>query len=170
MLDSAASYLNFVTTKNLHIVEAHTFNTLSGSIDANGTARVIIDLNSINSGVTLRDQRMRELLFETATHPTATIEVAVPSALLNALGTGQSTQTDITATVRLHGTSKAVSARVLIQRLSGSRVLVQSLSPPLARAGDFGLTAGVEQLRSVVNLVSISTTVPVDFAFAFDAR
>jgi hypothetical protein len=162
--------LNFVTTKNLHIVEVHTFNTLSGTIGANGVARVSVDLNSINSGVVLRDQRMREMLFETATHPTATIEVAVPVALLNSLSAGQSTQADITANVNLHGSQKSVSARVLIQRLSNSRVLVQSLSPPLARAADFNLVEGVERLRSVVNLVSISTTVPVDFAFAFDAR
>jgi polyisoprenoid-binding protein YceI len=127
-------------------------------------------MNSINSGVTLRDQRMRELLFETALHPTATIEVAVPTALLNSLTAGQSTHADVSATVRLHGVEKAVTARVLIQRLSNSRVLVQSVSPPLARAADFGLAEGVEQLRAVVNLVSISSTVPVDFAFAFDAR
>jgi hypothetical protein len=118
----------------------------------------------------LRDQRMREMLFETATHPTASIEVAVPAALLNSLSAGQSTLADITASVNLHGVQKAVTARVLIQRLSNSRVLVQSISPPLTRAADFNLVDGVERLRSVVNLVSISTTVPVDFAFAFDAR
>jgi hypothetical protein len=63
-----------------------------------------------------------------------------------------------------------VTTRVSVQRLSNSRVMVQSMAPVLTRAVDFNLTAGVEALRSVVNLTSISAAVPVDFALVFDAR
>jgi polyisoprenoid-binding protein YceI len=87
-LDSTASYLNFVTTKNTHNVEIHTFATLTGGIGTNGVATVTIDLDSVNTGVALRDQRVRDLLFETANYPTATITVTVPGTLLNSLATG----------------------------------------------------------------------------------
>ena len=118
----------------------------------------------------LRDQRMRELLFETGTHPTARIQVAVPTALLNSLSAGQSTQADITARVNLHGVEKSFTTRVSIQRLTNSRVLVQSMAPVIAKAADFGMVDGVERLRAIVNLVSISSAVAVDFSFAFNAR
>lgn len=169
-LDSTTSYLNFVTTKNLHNVEIHTFGTLTGSISTAGVATVTIDMNSVSTGVALRDQRVRDLLFQTATYPTATITVNVPSSLLSTLAAGQTTQTDLSANVNLHGVSATVTTRVSVQRLSSSRVLVQSMAPVVTRAADFNLTDGVEALRSIVNLTSISAAVPVDFALVFNAR
>lgn len=169
-LDSSASYLNFVSTKNTHNVEVHNFSTLTGAIGTNGVATVTIDLNSVNTGIALRNQRVRDLLFETATFPTATITVAVPGTLLSSLTTGQTTQTDVSATVDLHGVSTTVTTRVSVQRLSDSRILVQSMAPVLTRTSDFNLTAGVETLRTLVNLTSISAAVPVDFALVFNAR
>lgn len=169
-LDGTTSYLNFVTTKNTHNVERHYFTTLSGIIDAEGVARVAIDLNTVKTGVNLRDQRVRDFLFETADYPEATITVNVPAALLNTLAVGQTTQANVSADVDLHGMSKTVTALVSVQRLSNSRILVQSMAPVLTRASDFNLTAGVEVLRNLVNLSSISAAVPVDFTFVFDAR
>jgi polyisoprenoid-binding protein YceI len=143
---------------------------LTGAIGANGVATVTIDLNSVSTGVALRDQRVRDLLFETVSFPTATITVPVPATLLSSLALGQTTQTDVSANVDLHGVTVAVTTRVSVQRLSNSRILVQSMAPVLTRAGDFNLTAGVEALRTIVNLTSISAAVPVDFALVFDAR
>ncbi|ARU30063.1 hypothetical protein CBR65_12095 [Cellvibrio sp. PSBB006] len=169
-LDTEASYLNFVTTKNTHNVEVHSFGSLSGFISTGGVATVTIELDSVNTGIDIRNQRMRDLLFETASYPTATITVDVPATLLSSLSAGQTTQTDISASVNLHGVSTTVTTRVSVQRLSNSRVLVQSMAPVLPRAADFDLTDGVEALRSIANLTSISAAVPVDFALVFDAR
>lgn len=169
-LDSTASYLNFVTTKNTHNVEVHNFGTLSGSISTDGVATLAIDLASVSTGFATRDQRMRDHLFETATYPTATITVNVPSTLLSSLAAGQTTQTSVTAAVDLHGVTTNVTANVSVQRLSASRVLVQSTAPVLTRANTFEMTAGVETLRSLASLTSISAAVPVDFALVFDAR
>lgn len=169
-LDTEASYLNFVTTKNTHNVEVHNFGSLNGFIGTDGVATVTIDLDTVSTGVALRDQRVRDLLFETASYPTATITVNVPATLLSSLSAGQTTQTDVSASVNLHGMDVAVTTRVSVQRLSNSRILVQSMAPVLTRAADFDLTDGVEALRSIVNLTSISAAVPVDFALVFDAR
>lgn len=169
-LDSSVSYLNFVTTKNTHNVEVHNFLSLTGEIGDDGVAVVRIDLDSVNTANSVRDGRMREFLFETATYPTATITVAVPGTLLSSLATGQTTQTNVTAEVELHGVTTTVTTLVSVQRLSNSRILVQSMAPVLTRAADFNLTAGVETLRSIVSLISISSAVPVDFALVFDAR
>jgi polyisoprenoid-binding protein YceI len=169
-LDTTASYLNFVTTKNTHNVEVHNFASLSGGINAAGVATLTIDLNSVNTAVALRDQRMRDLLFQTGTFPTATVTVAVPATLISSLAVGQSATTDISASLNLHGVTGAITTKVSVQKLSSSRVLVQSLSPILIKAGDYALIDGVEALRAAVGIASISVAVPVDFALVFDAR
>ncbi|MDR7092201.1 cellulose binding domain-containing protein [Cellvibrio fibrivorans] len=169
-LDSTASYLNFATTKNTHNVEVHNFTGLSGNISSAGVATLTIDLNTVNTAVALRDQRMRDLLFETATYPTATVTLAVPATLLSSLSVGQSAATDISASLNLHGVTGAITTKVSVQKLSANRVLVQSLSPILVKAGDYALTDGVEALRAAVGIASISVAVPVDFALVFDAR
>jgi polyisoprenoid-binding protein YceI len=169
-LDTTTSYFNFVTTKNTQTVEAHNFTTIGGYIGNNGVAVLTIDLNTVNTNNTVRDQRMRDYLFEVLTYPTATVSVTVPSTLLSSLSVGQAATTEITATVDLHGVSFPVTTRVSVQKLSSSRILVQSLSPVLTKAADYNLTSGVETLRSLVGASSISAAVPVDFALVFNAR
>ncbi len=169
-LDTTASYLNFVTTKNTHNVEVHNFTGLSGNISAAGVATLTIDLSTVNTGVALRDERMRGLLFDVTNYPTATVTVAVPAALISSLAVGQSAATDISASLNLHGVTGAITTKVSVQKLSANRVLVQSLSPILMKAGDYALTDGVEALRAAVGIASISVAVPVDFALVFDAR
>lgn len=169
-LNTTDSYLNFVTTKNTHNVEVHNFTAISGDISTTGVATLTVDLNSVNTGVALRDQRMKDLLFETATYPTATITVTVPSTVIGSLAVGQSAATDISASLNLHGVTGTITTKVSVQKLSNSRVLVQTLAPVLVKAGDYSLTNGVEALRAAVGIASISVAVPVDFALVFDAR
>ena len=169
-LNTTDSYLNFVTTKNTHNVEVHNFTAISGDISTAGVATLTVDLNSVNTGVALRDQRMKDLLFETATYPTATITVTVPSTVISGLAVGQSAATDISASLNLHGVTGTITTKVSVQKLSNSRVLVQTLAPVLVKAGDYSLTNGVEALRAAVGIASISVAVPVDFALVFDAR
>lgn len=169
-LNTTDSYLNFATTKNTHNLEVHNFTAISGDINGAGVATLTIDLNTVNTGVALRDQRMRDLLFETATYPTATVTVAIPANLISSLAVGQLAATDISASLNLHGVTGVITTRVSVQKLSASRVLVQSLAPVLVKAGDYSLTNGVEALRAAVGIASISVAVPVDFALVFDAR
>jgi len=169
-LNTTDSYLNFVTTKNTHNVEVHNFTSISGDISASNVATLTIDLSTVNTGVALRDQRMRDLLFDVVNFPSATVTVAVPSTLISGLAVGQSATTDISASLNLHGVTGAITTKVSVQKLSANRVLVQSLSPILVKAGDYALTDGVEALRAAVGIASISVAVPVDFALVFDAR
>lgn len=169
-LDTTASYLNFVTTKNTSNVEVHNFTTINGSISSANVATLTIDLSTVNSGVALRDQRMRDLLFDVVNFPSATVTVPVPATLISSLAVGQSATTDISATLNLHGVNGTITTKVSVQKLSSNRVLVQSLSPILVKAGDYALADGVEALRAAVGIASINVSVPVDFALVFDAR
>jgi polyisoprenoid-binding protein YceI len=151
-------------------VEVHNFTSISGDISAANVATLTIDLKSVNTGVALRDERMRDLLFNTANFPTATVSLNVPATLISGLAVGSSAQTDISASLNLHGVTGAITTKVLVQKLASKRILVQNVAPILVKAGDYGLTDGVEALRAAVGIASISVAVPVDFTLAFDAR
>lgn len=151
-------------------MEVHSFTSLSGDISSAGVATLTIDLASVSTGVALRDERMRDLLFQTGTYPTATVTVTVPATVISGLSVGQSAATDISASLNLHGVTGTITTKVSVQKLSSNRILVQTLAPVLVKAGDYSLTNGVEALRAAVGIASISTAVPVDFALVFDAR
>jgi polyisoprenoid-binding protein YceI len=169
-LDSTASYLNFVTTKNTHNVEVHNFTRISGAISTTGVATLAIDLSSVNTNIALRDERMRDLLFQITSFPTATATLNLPSGLLTNLAVGDTSEIQITASLDLHGVNSPIATKVSVQRLSATRILVQNLSPVVVNAPDYSLTAGVEALRAAVGIASISTAVPVDFTLIYDAR
>ena len=61
-LDNESSRLSFVTTKNTEIAEVHRFLVLHGKVDSKGAAQLEVELESVNSGIPLRDERMRNQL------------------------------------------------------------------------------------------------------------
>jgi hypothetical protein len=142
---------------------------LSGDITA-GVATLAIDLASVSTGIELRDQRMRDLLFEVASFPTATVSLTLPADLIANLAVGETSEINITANLDLHGLTRPIATKVSVQKLSTSRVLVQNLTPVLISAPDHGLSEGVEALRAAVGIASISKAVPVDFTLVYDAR
>lgn len=169
MLDSTASYLSFVSAKNTHTLEVNHFTEISGDISG-GTATLVIDLNSVNSGIALRDQRLRDLFFETMTFPAAIAKVNLPAGFPYGMAVGAQVEQDVTAELDLHGIKKTLTTRLSVQKLSSSRVVVQTIAPVLLKTSDYALSDGVEALRAAVGIASISAAVPVDFTLVFDAR
>ncbi len=167
-LDSGLSQLNFSTTKNIHVVENMSFTQLSGEIDDNGNATLSIALGSIQSGVDIRNQRMQNILFETASFPIASIELSIDLDAINAISVGSTTTIAVSAALDLHGVEADVNADLIVSRLSASRIMVQNAAPILIIADDFNLDGGVEQLQTVANLNSIGKVVPVDFTLFYN--
>ncbi len=168
VLDAQNSSLYFVSTKRLHALETHTFTDLFGSISDTGVATLGINLSSIESGITVRNGRMREFLFEVATFPEATATVPVNLTTLAGMSVGSTQIDSIAATLDLHGVSAAIDTQVAITKISDSKIMVQNVSPILIKAADYGLDVGVDTLRGLANLSSISYTVPVNFTLVFN--
>ena len=168
VLDAASSSLHFVSTKKVHVIETHSFQGLSGDITAEGVARLNIDLESVETNIGIRNDRMREFLFETTTFNQATISLNVDLAVLAAIPIGDSLEQAIDATVDLHGFQVPTAAQVSITRLTADRLLVQNISPIIVQAADFGLTGGIDMLRDLAKLSVISYSVPTNFTLFFN--
>lgn len=169
-LDASKSSLHYVTTKQTHAVETNHFDTLSGSISQEGVATLTIDLNSVETNIDIRNERMRDIVFETDVFSSlGTVTLPVDLDGLNTMEIGTSDTQTITADMNLHGVDAVVTTDVVITKLSASNLLVQSVTPMLIEADTFNLIPGIEALREIANLEVISYTVPVNFTLFFNA-
>jgi polyisoprenoid-binding protein YceI len=166
-LDAAQSRLAFTTVKAGAIAEAHGFRTLSGSVGANGAATLAIDLASVSTAVDIRDERMREFLFQTSAHPSATVTAQLDPAAFSALKVGESKLQPVAATLDLHGIKSPIEAELAVTRIAPGRVKVETAAPIIVDAGTYGLTEGVAKLQELAGLPGITPQVPVTFSLVF---
>lgn len=166
-LDNSRSVVNFVTVKNASAGEIHSFSSLVGFIGAQGNVQLTINLDSVETLVPVRNERMRELLFETAQFPAAKISAQVDPAVLAAAAEGGVLTADVPLTLTLHGQEKTLTMPVVVVGEGEGRLRVFSARPVLINAGDFGLEMGVAALQKIAGLQSISTAVPVTLQLLF---
>jgi len=168
VLDGEASRVNFVSVKAGMVAEAHSFAGLSGSVSADGAAQVDIDLASVQTNVDIRDERMKEVLFDVANFPAATISANVDPAAFASLAVGQSFTQDIALTLDLRGNAVELPATLAITRIGEDRVSVETANPIIVSAASVGLEEGLEQLRELANLDSFTGQVPVSASLTFE--
>lgn len=166
-LDPAASRLAYVSIKAGEVAENNHFDALSGSVAADGTASLSIDLASVSTGVEIRDERMREVLFGVADNPSATVTAKLDPARFAGLAVGQSLTRPLKASVTIKGMSAEVETEVLVTRTAEDRVLVVPTAPVIISTDMFGLTDELGELRAMAQLPSITPAVPVTFTLTF---
>ena len=166
-LDSSASELRFVTTKNTNVAEVQQFKRLSGEVGANGAVKLVIDLASVETQVPIRNERMQTMLFEIARFPTAQFDTTIDMGLTTALEPGASIDLEVAGKLSLHGQTQDANASLRVVKLRGDRLLVTTRAPILVNAAKFELAAGIEKLREIMGLPNIVGTVPVNFALVF---
>ncbi len=169
-LDNESSRLSFITNKNGDVTEVHRFLVLHGKVDSKGAAELQIEMDSVNSGIPLRDERMRKDLFEVARFPDALIRAQLDLRPINDLANGAQLELRLPVTVSLHGKEHSYSAQLLATRLDERRFQVVTLEPLMLRAEEFDLAPGLDALRKVAGLQSISLSVPVGVVLIFTAR
>lgn len=169
-LDSEASRLTYVSIKSGEIAETNEFEKLTGSVAADGSATVEIDLASLETGVDIRNERMGEFFFNIAEFPTATIKGKVDPATFEQMDVGESTTFAIPATVSIKGVEAPVEPEVTVTRIGPDRVTVVATKPVIVMADTFELTEGLAKLQELAGLPSITPTVPVTFSLAFERK
>ena len=168
-LDNDASEISFVTIKAQDVAEVHRFATLSGAVDEAGVATVNIELASVDTLIPIRDERMREMLFETDLFPTATVRAQIDPAW-QTLALGASVRADAEVMLELHDEQVPLTAELLVSRLAEDRMLIATLKPVVVNSGSVNLTEGVEALREIAGLPSISKAVPVSIVLTYVDR
>ena len=161
------STLDFVTVKSLKVGEVQSFQKLTGSISDSGQVELNIDLSSVETNIGIRNDRIKTMLFDTVNFADATISGFVEVEKLASLNVGDTYSSSVNFNLSLHGVSNKVTNTVQVTKLSGDRLLVTSVMPMVINASDYGLEDGVEKLKTIAGLPSISTAVPVTFNLIF---
>jgi polyisoprenoid-binding protein YceI len=174
-IDSGQSSLNFVTTKAgqpgvAGIGEIQTFKRFSGDLDATGQIKLNIDLASVDTGIEIRDERLRTMLWNIKATPQATFSAKLGPEDLTKMAASGVADLDVTGQLELAGQTKPVNAKLRVSRLGTDKLMVLTRTPILINSNDFGLRAGVEALREVMGLNFISASAPVTFALVLNSQ
>ena len=164
------SSVHFVSVKKENIAEKHYFKSLSGGISDDGQAELTVDLASVETNIPIRNERMQTMLFETAKFAQATISTNVDAAKLKSLKPGQTMAVDADMTVQLHGEQKTETVPLQVTALNGGKLMVSTGAPIIVSARDFKLLEGIDKLREVAGLKSISPIVPVTATLMFTTK
>ena len=168
-LDTTRSKVNFISIKNNQVGEVHSFTSLAGFIGATGKIQLAINLDSVDTLIEVRNERMRELLFETVKFPTAKITAQTDPRLLAEVASGGVLTTDLPITLLLHDKEKILTLPMVIVGEGDGSLRVFGAQPVLINAADFGLEGGVKALREIAGLEAISNSVPVTVQLMFVA-
>lgn len=166
-LDNDMSSLSFVTTKAEHVAEVHTFEQMSGTLTSVGDLSIAIELISVNTMIPIRNERMQALLFETDIFPEATITGKIDMAQVAGMEAGDSKAMAIDFSLSIRGIAKAYTADVQVTR-TGAGLVASTRKPIIVMADSHDLVSGVDALREVAGLPSISRAVPVSFSVVFN--
>jgi polyisoprenoid-binding protein YceI len=168
VLNGEKSAVSFVSTKAINVAEVHRFARLSGGVDGDGRVSISIDLASVDTSIEVRDERMRSMLFNTEEYSAAEVTATVDPDKIAGLAAGESVEMTVECTLSLHGNTRPLMLDLVVTRSGASQLLVVSKKPVVVNAPEFGLGEGVEALREIAGLPSISLAVPVSFVLAFD--
>jgi hypothetical protein len=165
-VDATASSLNFVTTKSAQagsagVSEVQRFGTLGGGVDTAGTIRFDVTLASVDTGIALRDSRMRERLFGSAA--LASFRAHIDPLQLSGWTPGRVRELRLDGTLNLNGRDQPCRAFVTVIGLAGGDLLVVTRQPLVLDARAYGLGDGIEALRTLAGLAQLAPTVPVTF-------
>ncbi len=167
-LNNAASTVDFISIKNDQVAESHHFKQLQGSISKNGTASVTIALTSVETMIPIRNERMQSMLFEVEKFPQAIVSTAIEFNRISGMKAGQSFVQPAKLELSVHGQQHQLDAELRVVKLRKNKLLITTVKPIIVNAADFALGKGVEALKNVAKLTSISTAVPVTVSLVFE--
>lgn len=166
-LEAEDSALFFVSIKSGSVAEIHRFKAMDGRVDKAGKLELVIDLASVDTAIEIRDQRMREHLFNTEQYAQASLTAELNASDYKGLKPGESVRIEPALTLNLHGQGQSLEASLTVTKAVDGSLRVNTRKPVIVNAGDFALTEGVEKLRELAGLPSIAQAVPVTAELVF---
>ncbi len=152
------SQVQFVSIKNNTIGEVSHFETLAGTVTGAGEVEVRVALDSVETNIGIRNERMKKMLFEVGLYPEAVITAQLDIEAVAAMSGGGTT--DVALQVDLHGQTVTKEAQLNLA-VTDQGLSATTAQPILLTAAEFGLEGGVAALQAVAGLNAISRVIPV---------
>ena len=166
-LDGENSRIAFGSVKKDNIGEVHTFEQLSGAVNADGSVKVDIDLASVQTNIDIRNERMNKHVFGGAA--TATLDAQIDMSEMKALTVGGMATIDVEGALGFLGQSIDVETEMFVIRVSETQVVVTTNDMLFVSTEDLGISAGIDKLMELAKLPGITRTSPVTVRMVFNA-
>ena len=157
---SDESQISLTSTKNGIVSETHSLAAIKGGISAAGKVELALDLRAIETNIPIRNERMQTWLFSDA--PVAKLSANVEPAL-----SANETAFTIDQTLTLEANGNTVMLDVPLTVVKEGNAAAKVAGQLIIDVADFGYAPGIEKLREIAGLKSISTEVPVDVKLVF---
>lgn len=167
-LDIVASQVQIFAIKAQQIGESFSLELNKGTVDQDGSIQLSIDLTSIDTGIPIRNERIRKFLLKTEDWPKAQVIANIDLQQFEGLMVGQMLSATSPVELNLHELSISYDVNFLVTRLSPERVMVQSATPVAVTADELSFTAGLAKLQELAGLPSITPVVAIDFLLVFE--
>ena len=155
------SQVQFVSIKNNTVGETSHFETLAGTVTDAGEVEVRVALDSVETNIGIRNERMKKMLFEVGLYPEAVITAQLDAEAVAVMSDGG--VASVALFIDLHGQTVTKDA-LLSVAVTDQGVRATTTQPILLTASEFGLEGGVAALQKVAGLNAISRVVPVTVA------
>lgn len=166
-VDSDASVLGFGSIKKDTIGEAHTISGVTGTVAADGTANIVLDLTTVQTNIDIRNERIAEHVFNGA--GTANLVAQIDMDAVNGLKVGEHTVMEVEGDLDLLGLQTPVFLDMFIMRTAEGQVLATSNSMLFVGTDEIGIDAGIDTLMQLADLPGITRAFPVTMRFVFNA-
>lgn len=169
--DAAITFLSSKINKQLNsVTEQSRFTASQAVLDKDGEFKMEVDLSSVNTGIEIRDQRLKDWVFETAKFAKANVTGTVDIDAVSKLAVGEAVNLKQPLVLDIHGKQLNLDADLTVQRISADKIMVSTLNPVLLDVKAMDMVAGVAKLVEVMGLSSIVEQVPVSFNAEFTRK
>ncbi|MFB2587986.1 YceI family protein [Acinetobacter sp. c1-l78] len=150
-------------TQSNQIKEDGLFTAYSGHLDKQGNFNMQIDLSSADTDIAIRDQRIKEWLFETDKFAQARIQATLDPEVINKLDINQKITLEQPLSLNIRGKQVKLNSTLDVTRTSTHTISVVTTKPVELDITKFGMSDGLVRLKEVMGLSDISYIVPVNF-------
>ncbi|MDO1508829.1 MULTISPECIES: YceI family protein [unclassified Neisseria] len=169
--NAGITFLSSKINKQLgSVTEQSRFTASQAMLGKDGEFKMEVDLSSVNTGIEIRDQRLKDWVFETAKFAKANVTGKVDVDTVNKLAIGETVNLKQPLVLDIHGKQINLEADLSAQRISADKIMVSTLSPVLLDVKAMDMVGGVAQLVEVMGLSSIVQQVPVSFNAEFTRK
>ncbi|WP_337842071.1 YceI family protein [Rheinheimera sp.] len=166
-VDSQQSSLSFVSVKNELISETHQFKQLQGTLSDAGVLDLSIPVSGIETHIPLRNERILQYTLLSKDFAAINATAKVDMSKVAGLKAGQTLAVQQPLDLTLLAQSQTITAPLQVVKLSDKQLLVYTTAPVVLDLTKFKLEAGIEKLRELAGLKTISPLVPVSFSVTF---
>ena len=161
------SSIQFVSIKNNTIGEVSHFDMISGTLGDQGAVEVRVALDSVETNIGIRNDRMKKMLFEVGLYPEAVITAQLSPETMAVLGSSSGAAVPVVLQIDLHGQVVSKDAVLTVSATDAGGFSATTSQPILLSAAEFDLEDGVAALQSVAGLNAISRVIPVTVSLNF---